>query len=481
MAAGSVTARSEPEEFAAELRALYEAAGRPTYAQLVHQAGKRQPPVKFTVQSLSDWLRGVSVPNKPDKVEFLATYLGALASERGHGVHGAGWWEDLHDRAQKAKRASRGGRPSTRVRTSAGAAPARPSGGSRRFFNHLLDYHIEKFAGRDGEVRAILDYIDRHDRGYLFVDGFSGYGKTSLLAVLVRQQPGYLYHFISQRYKTPGGSFDPTRLDDLLSNICEQLEPARDAPLGGHALTVRFLEAVAVDRDTPTVLVLDAIDEVDKHPSFLLGLLQKQLPRNLFILLSARSQGDRSYLSEVGLTPGDIGLRVSLGGLDADAVRNLLLHHAGTAGATLGQRDGFVDTLCEVSAGDPFYLRFLIEDVEYGRLTPENIGQTPSGLYPYLEEQFNLFCRHADGDLHFEVVGHIVEAPGPLHYSDLLRLVVRRKPDMAGLLASGRLNQVLKDVQRFLLRTGEDWQEYTFCHNRFQDFFRKKIKYDVAS
>jgi len=353
-----------------------------------------------------------------------------------------------------------------------GRAPAPPppgaqgpsSGGSRWFFQHLLDYHTEKFAGRDGEVGAILGHIGGHDRGYVFIDGLSGYGKTSLLAVLVRQQPGFIYHFISQRYKTAGGAFDPTRLDDLLSNLCEQLDPHRAAPIGGRVLTARFLEVVETDRESPTVLVLDAIDEVDRHPSFLLGLLPRRLPKNLFVLLSARSQGDRSYLSEVGLTPDDIGLRVTLGGLDTDAVRQLLLHHAGTAGAALGQRVGFVDALHDVSEGDPFYLRFLVEDVEHGRLTPENIRRTPNGLHPYLDEQFEHLHRSVDSSLHDMVLGLILEAHGPLHRSDLLRNV----PGLTG----GTLEQVVRDVQRFLARTGE--KSYTFCHNRFREYFREK-------
>ncbi|MGW6523971.1 AAA family ATPase [Streptomyces sp. NPDC054962] len=339
------------------------------------------------------------------------------------------------------------------------------SGGSRRFFHHLLDYHTEKFAGRDGEVSAIRDHIDGHDRGYVFVDGLSGYGKTSLLAVLVRQQPGYLYHFISQRYKTAGGAFDPTRRDDLLSNLCEQLDPHRAAPISGRALTERFLKVVESDRENPTVLVLDAIDEVDEHPSFLRGLLPRHLPKNLFVLFSARSQGDRSYLEEVDLAPDGIGLRVTLGGLDTDAVRQLLLHHAGPAGAALGQRPGFVDALHNVSEGDPFYLRFLVEDVEHGRLTPKNIRRTPNGLYSYLDEQFDQLHRSVNSGLHDKVLGMILEAYGPLHRDDLLRI--------SG-LTGGTLEQVVRDLQRFLLRTGERRQSYTFCHNRFKEYFREK-------
>lgn len=104
---GVMSAATPPEEFAAELRALYEAAGSPTYALLVHQAGLQRPPVKLTEQSLSDWLGGVSVPAKPAAVRFLTAYLGALATRQGRQVYGAEWWAALHGRAQKVKQASR--------------------------------------------------------------------------------------------------------------------------------------------------------------------------------------------------------------------------------------------------------------------------------------------------------------------------------------------------------------------------------------
>ncbi|MFD3843707.1 AAA family ATPase [Streptomyces sp. NPDC058642] len=344
--------------------------------------------------------------------------------------------------------------------------PDPPDGGSRHSFNHLLMDHTEKFAGREGEIRAILNYVDRHDRGYIFVDGLSGYGKTSLLATLVKRQPSFLYHFISQRYKTEGSGFDPTLLEHLLSNLVRQLEPNRSVPSDGFTLTERWDEALAAERECPTVLVLDAIDEVDRHPSFLLGRFPQRLPRNLFILLSARSQGDRSYLAEVGLRQDHIDLKLTLGGLDAGAVRDLLLHHAGTAGAALGQHADFVDALHDVSEGDPFYLRFLVEDVEKGHITAKNIEQTPFGLYQYLDEQFEQLHRSVDTALHDQVLALILEAYGPLHRSDLLDII----PGLTG----GALGRVLRDVQRFLLFSGprKDW--ITFCHNRFKEYFREK-------
>lgn len=337
-----------------------------------------------------------------------------------------------------------------------------PSGQARVTFDHLIKHHTRVFAGRDPEMHAVNDYINGHDRGYVLIDGLSGYGKTSLLAALVQSHPGFLLHFISQAYKPSAeGTFDPTRPEDLMTSLCRQLEPEVEVPGGRRELGVRFQEALRADRREPTVLVLDAIDEVNEHPSFLYGLLPQTLPRNLFIILSARSQGTRSYLEEIGLDPlRDLGATVTMQGLGLDAIHQLLAQHAGRAGAGLAERDQFVETLQEVSAGDPFYLRFLIEDVEIGVLTDQNIEQTPTGLDTYLDKQFEYLNRPAGTSLHAAVISCIVKATRPLNRIDLIRI---QKADGAA------IDRVLRDLQRFLLRTGP--HQYTFCHNRFAEYF----------
>ncbi len=104
-----MTAPSAPEEFVAALRDLHEAAGSPTYAQLIYQASQQKPPVTITESSLSDWLLGNSVPAKPAAVRFLVLYLSARAKQRGHQVQSPASWLKLHDRARRARQASRRG------------------------------------------------------------------------------------------------------------------------------------------------------------------------------------------------------------------------------------------------------------------------------------------------------------------------------------------------------------------------------------
>ncbi len=81
-------------------------------------------------------------------------------------------------------------------------APEEP--GARDFFRDLIEQHTRLFAGRQAESARIMKFIRDRASGYVFVEALSGYGKTSLLADLVRQNPEFRYHFISQAYRRRG-------------------------------------------------------------------------------------------------------------------------------------------------------------------------------------------------------------------------------------------------------------------------------------
>jgi hypothetical protein len=332
----------------------------------------------------------------------------------------------------------------------------------RRFFSHLIESHTELFAGREAETARILEFVRNRGTGYVFVEGPSGYGKTSLLAHLVSEHPEFHYHFISQGYKRSGSSFDPTHLDVMLRSLCEQLDPAH-VPKGDLGdLQADFQQLLAASPRRPAIVVLDAIDEVDRHPNYLLGLLPRRLPPGCVVVLSARAQGDRCYLSEVGLSPALMDVHLRLPGLDGAAIVTLLGLAGGAAG-TLARREEFVASLYAISDGDPFYVRFLVEDVAGGLLTPDNVASVPSGLAPYLDGQLSQLNRSAHRTQHRDVLGLVLEADGALSRSELIHMV----PGLTWL----NFNDVLRDIHRFLLVHDD---QYTFCHDRFKQYFASR-------
>lgn len=329
----------------------------------------------------------------------------------------------------------------------------------RIFFQHLIDSHTRIFAGRNRESERILDFVERGCSGYVFVEAPSGYGKTSLLAHLVQTHPDFHFHFISQNYKRSGAEFDPTRATDLMASLCEQLNPGFLAGTGAYSIETEFMRLLATSPQKPTVIVIDAIDEVDRHPNYLRGLLPLRVSSGYVIILSARSQGDRCYLPEVGLSPDRVDLHLRLPGLDAAAVRELVGQAGGYASA-MTNNNNFIAELCTVSRGDPFYLRFLVEDVASGVLTPRNVHLTPTGLAPYLDMQLAQLDRAAYRAQQRDVLGLILQAGQPLGREDLIAMI-----DGLDWL---NFNNVLENIHRFLLVYDD---EYTFCHDRFREYF----------
>lgn len=343
------------------------------------------------------------------------------------------------------------------------AANGRKQPTAQDFFRPLILSHTDLFAGRDVQTAMILDYVKDRRTGYIFVEALSGYGKTSLLANLVDQNPGFCYHFVSQVYKRPGTGFDPTSRSDIIMNLWEQLNPGRLWADDSRRLEMEFQRLVSEQFRNPTVIVLDAVDELEPVIE-MRGILPPTLPQGTVIILSARTQGDRSPLRDVWPFEVKVGLHIQLPGLDESAIAELLRQVGGHA-QQVAHDAAFAARLQKVSRGDPFYLRFLVEDVASGLLSRENVDQTPSGLEPYLDLQLEMLERSAHRPQHVEILGFLLEA-GMLSRDDLLHMV--------GGLNWLNFDIVMREIHRFLLVHDD---QYTFCHDRFREYFRAKAGY----
>ena len=101
-------------EFARELHAVYEAAGRPTLRRLVRLGQEQSPPAQVSDSTISGWLTGAAVPVKHTRyVLAMIAYLQPLASKStGYQPRPEGWWQQLLAAAQEERLAARrAGRP----------------------------------------------------------------------------------------------------------------------------------------------------------------------------------------------------------------------------------------------------------------------------------------------------------------------------------------------------------------------------------
>lgn len=353
-------------------------------------------------------------------------------------------------------------------------APQRPVTAPLHFrLQGLIEDYTALFAGREEEMATIEAFLCRHEGRYIFVTGESGFGKTALLANLVakvrgpirlqeRIEPGpYLYHFLSYLRGTH-------RREDFLRNLCQQMMAYYQ--IEGHlpgrlddleALYARLVRLPLLRPDCPFVLVIDGIDEA--ADGFISNLhIPVQLPPGKFIVFSARRTGI-DWLGRLGIPRERVRI-LTLKRLDLRGVRQLL-HKGGGHAAALAEDGDFVAQVWHVSEGEPFYLRYLTEDVRGGVIGPDNIARRPQGLARYLDGWWRELSTYVREEEARQLLGLLLVARAPLPRSDILGVY----PDLAW-----GLDGILQVSRRFIVGDGE--RGYALCHPRFQEYLAKRLE-----
>ncbi|MDM8528508.1 hypothetical protein QUF58_09895 [Anaerolineales bacterium HSG24] len=137
-------------------------------------------------------------------------------------------------------------------------------------FSNLIEEKTRDFVGRAFVFQAIDAFIDNNPRGYFFIRGEPGIGKSSLSARLVSQR-GYLHHFnvLGEGINKPS---------DFLANVCAQLiaryhldyqSLPQGATENSNILNKLLREAVEkLSPDEKIIILVDALDEsyTNSHP-----------------------------------------------------------------------------------------------------------------------------------------------------------------------------------------------------------------------
>jgi hypothetical protein len=343
----------------------------------------------------------------------------------------------------------------------------------RRRLDSLLAHH-RPFGGRE-ELLDALDALAADDAtGYVFVTAGSGFGKTALLAnwLLRSMATGGepVYHFINRAEGVADEQF-------TLLNLCQQLVAAHGMSGQLPVLTAELRSLFSQLLMTPPpdesrlIIILDGLDEAlgwtagaDMFPA---------LANGIRVVFSARREADTHWLDRLRLAEEQVRV-LELGPLSrADIAR--LLENAGARAAAHATNADTLESLHKASGGDPFYLRFLVEDLN--RDSSGGIGapgksvavQPPSGLRNYLEEWWNQLAVDVDIELEqaYDLLGLLTVAKGPLRVGELV-----------GVLDTLRRGALLKrelggKIRRYLVGSADDG--YALCHTRFRAYLKEDV------
>jgi hypothetical protein len=350
--------------------------------------------------------------------------------------------------------------------------------------NYLERHRL--FAGRSKEMEDICDFLHKQQQGYIFVTGLSGYGKTALLANLISQaRERYVWYFLNQLDNTH-------RRKGFLRQMCEQLLAYYQVPVQREAdlpeeedrleaLYSKLLRMPLVQTGQLLILVIDGVDEAEDN--FINDLyIPSNLPDGKFIIFSARqveqeeSDLKQDYPTKLGL-PEDKLLSIELKALDRAGIETLLREAGGNA-ITWADDSMKLDQVERVSEGDPFYIRYLIEDIAKRRITLEQIEQMPKGVDNYLDGWWSQVVKAMGNKNLQNLMGILMVAVGPFPCDDLFHLYPKME---------WTFDKLLKRVRRFVFtskvvsREKGEQVTYTLCHWRFRDYIaQKKLPGKVA-
>lgn len=353
--------------------------------------------------------------------------------------------------------------------------------------NAILDYtaYIQEktrgFVGRQFVFEAIDNFMRANPRGYYFVRGDPGIGKTALVAQLVKSN-GYVHHF-----NIRGEGIN--RNDIFLKNVSAQLiatyglnydhlppEASQDSGFLDH-----LLGEISAQLSPPgrAVIVIDALDEVETlgssgHKSHL--YLPVVLPSHVYVVATMRnvplprievehdvltieqdsennSTDIRLYVKQAVGRPG-IQAYMAAQGLDEEA---------------------FIDHLAtKKSQGNFMYLRYVLPEIENGAYKDLELEALPVGLQNYYEDHWRRM-RGQDEAAWFEYKLPIIMALTVVKEPISVDLVA----DFSNVPSRARINSALNDWRQFLYEQtveyeGQAQKRYRIYHASFHDFIAQK-------
>ena len=322
-------------------------------------------------------------------------------------------------------------------------------------FNNLIEDRLKYASGRKKEMQSLLDFIDSEKSGIVLIEGYSGYGKTTFLSQLKKNMEDdkkpLIWHYFSKQYYSDSTA-DQIRFDN---NISEQLIYLLNKKSNDIKNTASFV--ISSLKKSPIknlVILIDAIDETD--PSFLQTRLPSQLLNGLKIIITCRTTNDDSIIKMAKIQRGNLALGLTLQPLDIEDIKELMLK---MDIPTIHAKE-----IIEISKGDPFYVRFLLQDLSSGIIKIENLKSYPLSLDEYFEEQFRQLSMSMNVERASKIATQIVMSEIPVPKKELISMING--------LNGWNFENTFNPIRRFFLNTEKG---YIVCHNRFKDFFMKKL------
>jgi hypothetical protein len=350
-----------------------------------------------------------------------------------------------------------------------------------RDYTSLIEEKTHSFVGRQFVFDAVKHFVDTSPRGYFFIRGDPGIGKSALAAQMVKTE-GYLHHF---NIRSEGVN----KTETFLESICAQL-------IGAYHLQHSFLPpeatkdaqflkqlldevAAKLAPHEKAIIVVDALDEVDRL-GLSLGVntlyLPSTLPKGVYVIVTTRKA---PMHLRIDCEQSTLDIEHDSAGNIAD-IQHYIEQAVGRPGiqayitAQGIDNELFIEYLVEKSEGNFMYLRYVLPEIEHGAYTDLGLEALPIGLQNYYEDHWRRM-RGEDEEKWFTYKLPVVIALTVVKEAVSIDLITH----FSGVQERARIREVLQEWAQFLHVEQVPYEDglqkrYHIYHASFHDFVAQK-------
>lgn len=262
-------------------------------------------------------------------------------------------------------------------------------------------------------LSAIKCFVEKHDRGFITIEGGAGFGKSSILACAIslfdHEEVMCVWHFNSI---TRGANTTPDLIESIFTQLSEKHE--KDCSIFQNRYELikntgqnydNFLEClfdhiskILCAKEIRLVIVIDALDEIcstDKTASGIwkgnLQSIPETLPQHIYVLISSRSFRNQSYKSnhfilDLSSTEENSFQRRDIEGyihlkLQDSHIKKWIIQQEFAEG--IPSEAELTRIFCEQSQYAFIYLFHVFNDI-----SNYTLGDLPKGIEGYFNEQY---------------------------------------------------------------------------------------------
>jgi hypothetical protein len=343
-------------------------------------------------------------------------------------------------------------------------------------FISLIEEKIRRFCGRGFVFETFEQFITENPHGYFTIVGDAGMGKSSIVAKYVSEHksPCYFNILVERR----------NRPELFLKSIRRQLIDRYQLPNSEDADLPTLLAKVAgkLTAGDRLVIAIDALDEVEQEPGENLLHLPRNLPNNVYFLLTRRPYSLDKKRLLVDVPEKELDLRdEKYVNFNQEDIKEYIRFVIKTDSDKNGLKNWiqtrniadttFVEQVANKSENNFMYLRYVLPAIAKGDYNDLDLTELPYGLQNYYQNHWVRMGMEAKpGQLMENVLYILLEIGTPIPCEMIAGIAKVDECDVG---------KVLDEWVEYLKKQDVDGKIcYTIYHASFLDFLKGKREMD---